>query len=174
MARFRPPCLAFVLWFAVCAAQQQPVTSARQTPASAPVPSATQAPQGLNALQGLKVTDIQIKSEAVEHPEWLLNSLPQKINDPLDKYKVRESVQVLYNTGRFSEIQVEAQHTAPDAVALTFDTRENYFIGSLNSEGSTTRPTDSQLITSSKLVLGELFTDDKVKDGIQHMQRTLQ
>jgi outer membrane protein insertion porin family len=174
LARFRPPCLAFVLWFAVCAAQQQPTISAQQPPASATVPSAIQAPQRLNALQGQKVTDIQIKSEAVEHPEWLLESLPQKINEPLDKYKVRESVQALYNTGRFSEIQVEAQHTGAGAVALTFATRENYFIGSLNSEGSTTRPTDSQLITASKLVLGELFTDEKVQDGIQHMQGTLQ
>ncbi len=174
MARFRPLCLAFVLWFAVCAAQQQPTTPAQQPPASATVPSAIQAPQGLNALEGQKVTDIQIKSEAVERPEWLLESLPQKINEPLDKYKVRESVQALYNTGRFSEIQVEAQHTGAGAVALTFATQENYFIGSLNSEGSTTRPTDSQLITASKLVLGELFTDEKVQDGIQHMQRTLQ
>lgn len=174
MARFRPPCLAFVFWFAVCAAQQQPTTPAQQPPASVIAPSVIQAPQGLNALQGQKVTEIEIKSEAVEHPEWLLASLPQKINEPLDKYKVRESVQVLYNTGRFSEIQVEAQHTAPDAVALTFAAAENFFIGSLNSEGSTTRPTDSQLITSSKLVLGELFTDEKVQEGIQHMQRTLQ
>jgi outer membrane protein insertion porin family len=174
LARFRPPCLAFVLWFAVCAAQQQPSTSVQQLANSAPVQAATHVPQGLNALQGLKVTGIQIKSEAVEHPEWLVQNLPQKINQPLDKYRVRESVQALYDTGRFSEIQVEAQHTGPQAVALTFATRENYFIGSLNSEGSTTRPTDSQLITSSKLVLGELFTDEKVQDGIQHMQRTLQ
>ncbi|HET9791129.1 MAG TPA: POTRA domain-containing protein, partial [Candidatus Angelobacter sp.] len=174
MARFRPPCLAFVLWFAVCAAQQQPSTSAQQSPNSAPIQSATHAPQGLNALQGLKVTDIQIKSEAVEHPEWLVQNLPQKINETLDKYKVRESVQALYDTGRFSEIQVEAHHNGPTAVALTFTTQENYFIGSLNSEGSTTRPTDSQLVTASKLVLGEMFTDEKVQDGIQHMQRTLQ
>ena len=174
MARFRPPCLAFVFWFAVCAAQQQPTTPAQQPRASVIAPSVIQAPQGLNALQGQKVTEIEIKSEAVEHPEWLLASLPQKVNEPLDKYKVRESVQVLYNTGRFSEIQVEARHTGPDAVTLTFAAGENYFIGSLNSEGSTTRPTDSQLITSSKLVLGELFTDEKVQEGIQHMQRTLQ
>lgn len=167
MPRFRPLCLAFVLWFAVCAAQQPATSPSPETPGSA------LADQGLNSLQGLQVSSITVKSEAVEHPEWLVETLPQKINQPLDKYKVRDSVQVLYNTGRFAEIQVEAARTAKDEVALTFAARENYFIGSIRSEGSTSRPTDSQLVNSSKLVLGELFTEDKVREGMDHMQLTL-
>ncbi|MGE5324846.1 MAG: POTRA domain-containing protein, partial [Actinomycetota bacterium] len=122
----------------------------------------------------MKVSSITVKSESVEHPEWLVETLPQKVNQPLDKYKVRESVQALYDTGRFAEIQVEAARTAPHEVALTFAARENYFIGSIRSEGSTSRPTDSQLVNASKLVLGELFTEEKVREGMAHMQLTLQ
>jgi outer membrane protein assembly factor BamA len=161
-----------VLWFAVCAAQQPTATS--QAPAPVSTANDVSKGAGLNGLQGLTVSSMQIKSEAVEHPEWLLQALPQKVNEPLDKYKVRQSVQVLYNTGRFAEIEVEAEHSDGRQVSLVFSTRDNYFIGSLRAEGSESRPTDSQLVNSSKLVLGELLTDEKVQEGVQHMQRTLQ
>lgn len=176
MPRFRPACLAFVLWLGVCTAQQPPAAPEPTPPAvSTPSPAnAVQPIEGLNSLQGLKVTAIHIQSPAVEHPDWLLASLPQKVGEPLDKYKVRRSVQVLYDTGRFAEIQVEAERGPQGSVALTFAAGENYFIGSLRSEGSASRPTDSQLVNASKLTLGELFTEDKVQTGIQHMQRTLQ
>ena len=117
---------------------------------------------------------IQINSPSVEKPESLLPILPQKVNEPLDKHKVRESVQVLYNTGRFAEIQVEAQRTAHGEVILIFDARENYFFGSILAEGLQSHPTDSQLINASKLNLGEQYTEEKIDNGIQGMQRTLQ
>ncbi len=128
----------------------------------------------LNSLQGLTVSHIEIKSPAVEHSDWLEPLLPQKSHQPLDKYKVRQSVQVLYNTGRFSEIQVEAQKTPQNEVVLTFSARENYFFGSLRVEGSPSPPSDNQLINSSKIALGEQFEDEKIDAGIQGMQRTLQ
>ena len=129
---------------------------------------------GLNSLQGLKVSLIQISSQSVDNPENLLPLLPQKVNEPLDKYKVRQSVQVLYNTGRFAEIQVEAQRNQQGEVVLTFGGRENYFFGSLLVEGSAAYPSDNQLMNSSKLNLGEQFTEEKVKAGIAGMQRTLE
>src|SRR5262249_53347258 len=109
-------------------------------------PPAPALPGGLNSLQGLRVAGIQINSPAVHNPEVLISLLPQKANEPLDRNKVRQSVQALYNTGRFAEIQVEAQRTPKGEVVLVFDARENYFFGSLLAEGSPGRPSDSQLI----------------------------
>jgi outer membrane protein insertion porin family len=159
-------------------AQSQASQSQSDVPASGASPTST-APtlllsSGLNSLQGLKVAMIQINSPAVENPESLLPILPQKINEPLDKNKIRQSVQALYNTGRFSEIQVEAQRNPSGEVVLTFDARENYFFGSILAEGSPAHPSDSQLVNSSKLNLGEQYTEDKINAGIQGMQRTLQ
>jgi outer membrane protein insertion porin family len=119
------------------------------------------------------VSLIRINSPAVDRPDHLLPLLPQKANEPLDKYKVRQSVQVLYNTGRFAEIQVEAQRTPKGEVVLVFDARENYFFGSLLVEGAPARPSDTQLINASKLNLGEQFTEDKIQAGIDGMLRTL-
>lgn len=120
------------------------------------------------------VSRIEVNSPAVEHSDWLEPLLPQKSHQPLDKYKVRQSVQALYNTGRFSEIQVEAQKTPQNEVVLTFSARENYFFGSLRVEGSPSPPSDNQLINSSKIALGEQFDEEKIDAGIQGMQRTLQ
>jgi outer membrane protein assembly complex protein YaeT len=127
----------------------------------------------LNSLQGLKVALIEINSFAVENPETLLTILPQKVGEPLDKYRVRQSVQVLYNTGRFAEIQVEAQRKPGGEVVLVFGTRENFFFGSILAEGSPAHPSDSQLVNASKLNLGEQFSEEKTNAGIQGMQRTL-
>ena len=136
--------------------------------------AATSTAANFNNLQGLTVAHIEINSPAVEHSEWLEPLLPQKAHQPFDKYKVRQSVQALYNTGRFSEIQVEAQRTPQGEVVLTFSARENYFFGSLRVEGAPSPPSNNQLINASKIALGEQFADEKIDLGIQGMQRALQ
>ncbi|HET8891769.1 MAG TPA: POTRA domain-containing protein [Candidatus Angelobacter sp.] len=203
MPRYRSVCLTIVLCLGVCCAQEtgpatdqspasktqatQPLTPSSQAPTAqpdspspTPTPSVASAPAdlstsaGLNSLQGLKVASIQINSPGVEDTGSLLFILPQKVNEPLDKYKVKQSVQALYNTGRFAEIQVEAQRSSGGEIVLIFDGRENYFFGSILAEGSAARPTDSQLVNASKLNLGEQFTEEKIRAGIEGMQRTLQ
>lgn len=155
-------------------ATKQTVTATPSPIPSPPTPTSVPLSGGLNSLQGLKVALIQINSPAVDNPETLLPILPQKVNEPLDKYKVRRSVQVLYNTGRFAEIQVEAQRNPSGEVVLVFDARENYFFGSILAEGSPAHPSDSQLVNASKLNLGEQFSEEKANAGVQGMQRTLQ
>jgi len=131
-------------------------------------------PSSLNDLEGAIVADIQIKSPAIEHPDWLIPLIRQQANQPLDKYKVRESVQALYNTGRFSSIQIEAQRNPKGEIVLIFNARENYFFGSIGVADAPNPPTATQLVDASKLRLGEPFTEDKIKAGIEGMQRVLQ
>lgn len=131
-------------------------------------------PTSINSLEGIKVVAVHISGPSLEHPEWLEPLVSQKANEPLDKYKVRASVQALYNTGRFASIQVEAERNAEGAVSVTFAVRENYFFGSISSTGAPSQPSDSQLVSASKLSLGEQFDDAKVKSAIEGMQRALQ
>ncbi|HET9840282.1 MAG TPA: POTRA domain-containing protein [Candidatus Angelobacter sp.] len=172
---FRAVCLALLLRAGVCVAQESGAAPQQpSTPGPVSTPTAdSSVSAGLNSLQGLKVALIQINSPGVDRPDHLLPLLPQKINEPLDKYKVRQSVQVLYNTGRFAEIQVEAQRNPQGEVLLVFDGRENFFFGSLLVEGAPARPSDTQLINASKLNLGEQYTEEKIKAGIDGMLRTL-
>ena len=122
----------------------------------------------------MKVSGIQVKCLALDHPERLQSLILQKVNEPLDKYKVRESVQALYNTGRFAGIQVEAQRQAGGDVALLFDAKENYFFGSISVVGAPNPPTGTQLVGASKLALGEQLTSGKLEAAIQGMTRVLQ
>jgi outer membrane protein assembly complex protein YaeT len=131
-------------------------------------------PGNLNRLQGMMVTGIEITGPSVEHPEWLQPLLVQKVNEPLDKYKVRESVEALYRTGRFASIQVEARRGSPGAITLIFSTQENFFFGSILSQGGPSRPSDSQLVNASRLALGEKYTQPKIETGQSGMQRALQ
>lgn len=200
LPRCRSVCLMVVLCLSVCHAQSQEISAPQSTqeatpspqskatpipngqtvpspePASSPTSatSGVQLSSGLNSLQGLKVAKIQLNGPGIDDVESLLTILPQKVNEPLDRYKVRQSVQALYNTGRFAEIQVEAQRNPTGEVELAFDARENYFFGSILAEGSPVHPTDSQLVNASKLNLGEQYTDEKIAAGIEGMQRTLQ
>src|SRR5258708_9594430 len=110
-----------------------PVPNGQVVPSPSPASSTASAPaglqrsSGLNSLQGLKVAMIQVNGPGINDAESLLTILPQKVNEPLDRYKVRQSVQALYNTGRFAEIQVEAQRNPAGEIVLAFDARENYF-----------------------------------------------
>ena len=146
--------------------------SSPSTSSSSPSPAAD--PSSLNSLQGAKVASIRVSSEGIEHPEWLQPLIVQKLNEPLDKYKVRESVQALYNTGRFVSIQVEAQQTQNGEVVLTFDARENFFFGSILVEGAPDTPSANQLVNAGKLNLGERFTQQKITAAMEGMQRILQ
>jgi outer membrane protein insertion porin family len=164
LRRFHPACLTWALFLVLCSTQS---AIADQQP------SGPRIPEGLNSLQGAMVASVEIAGPSVEHPEWLEPLLLQKPNQPLDKYKVRQSVQALFNTGRFADIKVEARRNSNGDIDLVFATRESYFFGSILVEGSPSRPSDTQLVSAGRLTLGEQFTEDKVKTAIEGMQRVL-
>jgi len=98
LPRFAPVYLAFVVCAGVCAGQQAGPDSCSPSPfPQSPAANVGDAPipGGLNGLQGAKVTQIQVSSPGIEQLEKLLPLLSQKANEPLDKYKVRQSVQAL-------------------------------------------------------------------------------
>ena len=172
--RFRPVCLAFLLGACVpgwqAFGQQTPVA---QAPGPA-VPNGSEiSASGLNRLQGTRVAEIRINSEAIQNRDWLQPLIEQKINEPLDKYKVRKSVQALYDTGRFAEIQVDAERNPQGDVVLIFQAKENYFFGSLLVEGAPDPPGVNALLNASKLNLGEQFEPEKITAAIEGMQHVL-
>jgi outer membrane protein insertion porin family len=169
-------CLRYLLLLGVLAAPKEYAAGAQQAalPAKPDQSSEQELPGNLNSLQGMVVSSIEITGPSVEHPEWLEPLLVQKVNQPLDKYKVRESVEALYKTGRFASIQVQARRSGPGAITLIFSTQENFFFGAILAQGSPSRPSDSQLVNASRLALGEKFVQTKIDTGQSGMQRALQ
>jgi outer membrane protein assembly factor BamA len=97
----------------------------------------------------------------------------QPVNAPINRASIRRSLQALFATGRFSDLQVEAERTPQNDLTLVFVARENYFVGAVTVDGISRRPTPNQLVIAGKLQLGELYAPEKIEQAAKNMQATL-
>jgi outer membrane protein assembly complex protein YaeT len=125
-------------------------------------------------LEGWRVHDIQFRGIQNADSDELRNVLPLKIGDLLDRDKVRDSIRILYATGRFADIQVEAERAQQHDVNLVFVASPNFFVSEVLVDGAPARPSASQIVNASKLQLGELFTEDKLQRARERIRSLLQ
>lgn len=112
----------------------------------------------MSSYEGLTVQAINFPDLPPTSARRLLDLLPQKAGAPLERERVRQSIQALHATGRFADIQVEAERTAGNQVVLSLLTRPNFFVGEISVEGAPDPPAANQIVNATKLQLGELFT----------------
>jgi outer membrane protein insertion porin family len=147
------------------------VEPAQQPAAPAPVSPLFK----ISSYQGLIVRSIHFTSRDNKLPQDRLDSLvQQKIGKPLDRELLRQSVEAIYETGRFADIQVRAERTADDEVELTFLVVPNYFVGDVTVDGAPDRPSANQIVNASKFQLGELFTQEKMDRALNNIRQLLQ
>ena len=125
------------------------------------------------AYEGRIVQSIQLPGVPDRDRQHLLQLLPQKAGEPLDRDKVRESIRALFATGRFADIQAEIVPSGNDVV-LTFSTSLNFFIGAIDVEGAPGRPSTNQIINASKFELGELHSLDRLDRALQNVRQLMQ
>ncbi len=125
--------------------------------------------------EGEMVREIQFRGIAGTNPEMLRGLSLVKAGEPLDRDALRETIRVLYTTGRFSSLHVEASPAAGGGIALTFVTTENYFNGDVTIDGlnKKTPPKAHQLIYAAKLDLGDLFSEDNISRAIERMNKVM-
>jgi outer membrane protein assembly complex protein YaeT len=99
--------------------------------------------------------------------------VPQKAGQPLDRDQVRDSIRVLFSTGRFADIQAEVTVSGTDVI-LTFTTSLNFFVGAIDVEGAPGHPSYNQIVNASKLQFGELHTLDKLTRSLQNIRQLMQ
>ncbi len=137
-----------------------------------PTPPAEPSP--LNKYLGKTVTDIEFRGVSGTDVGVLRTLLQQKTNQPLDKDKLRASLQGLYATGRFAALDVEADPN-PKGVTLLFVVTENYFNGAITVDGTPqkTSPKPNQLIAATQLDLGGVFTEENVVRSLERMKKVM-
>ena len=146
-------------------AQQVPAASsqnpgpASQTVAQSPNPAFG----SIASFLGLTVREIRFPMVADREKEHLRDLVPQKAGQPLNRDLLRDSLKILYETGLFADVQVAAEKTPDNQVILTFSTVNNYFVGSVTADGEPGRPSANQLVSATKLQLGEVYTPDKLE-----------
>jgi len=119
------------------------------------------------------VQSIQLPGVAERDRDHLLQLLPQKSGEPLNRDTIRDSIRELYATGRFADIQAEVVPSG-DGVVLTFATSANFFVGAVNVEGGPSRPTPNQIVNAAKFQLGELYTHDKLDRALENVRQLMQ
>jgi len=134
-----------------------------------PLPS----PAGISGYEGKLVQSIEIPGVAERDREHILQLLAQKVGEPLDRGRVRDSIRALYATGRFADIQAEVSPLG-QGVALTFATSANFFVGAVRVEGAPAHPTANQIGNASKMQLGELYTQEKLQRALENVRQLMQ
>jgi outer membrane protein insertion porin family len=125
----------------------------------------------MSAYIGSTVKSVELPG--VADAPHLLDMLPQKVGQPLDRDQVRESIRVLFSTGRFADIQAEVSPSGPDVV-LAFTTSLNYFVGGVDVDGAPGHPSYNQIVNASKFQLGELHTLDNLDRALQNIRQLMQ
>ena len=131
-------------------------------------------PTTLNKYDGLLVRAIDFRGIEGTNPEMLRQLLVQKVGEPLDRETIRASLRTLYATGRFASLQVEAESNQNE-VSLVFVAKENYFNGAVSVDGTPakTNPKAHQLVESSKLDLGDTFSQENVDRSVERMLKVM-
>lgn len=129
---------------------------------------------GIASYEGLIVQKIDFPDLPSANTTRLTGLIPQKTGAPLERDAIRESIQALYATGRFADIQAEAERTSDGRVELTFRMRANFFVGEIFSVGEPNPPAANQVVNASKLQLGELFTREKMERALGSIQQLME
>ncbi len=125
--------------------------------------------------EGLPVRNIQFnpRSQPLEAEE-LHQILPLRMNEPLRMSTVRDSIERLFATGRYSDVQVDAEPYR-DGVAIVFITAASWFVGNVSAVGDISSPPSAgQLENSSGLNLGQPYTDDLIVRAVDNQRRLLE
>jgi outer membrane protein insertion porin family len=124
--------------------------------------------------QGLNVAEILFPAiSSAAGQQRLRDLLPQKQGRPLDRDAIRQSIHVLFDTGRFTDIRVEAEPASDNRVVLSFLTTLNYFVSDVRVEGAPARPTAGQIVNAAKLPLGSPFSSERMETALTNIKDLL-
>ncbi|MBS1856770.1 MAG: BamA/TamA family outer membrane protein [Acidobacteria bacterium] len=132
-------------------------------------------PAQSNAYIGRSVVNIRFDPprQPIEGEE-LFQILPLKRGQPLSMDVVRESIARLFATGRYADIQVDAE-PYNQGVIVTFRTRNSWFVGNVSAGGKVNDPpTAGQLVNASRLELGTAYSDASLDQAVNSQRRLLE
>ena len=104
----------------------------------------------------------------------LFDILPLKRDQPLRMSVVRASVERLFATGRYRDIQVDAEPYT-GGVIIKFITANSWFIGNVSVSGKVVDPPNrGQLSNASRLDLGQPYIENNLATAVSSQRRLLE
>ncbi len=130
--------------------------------------------QDAQTFEGRRIARIEFEPRFQPLPEQeLARLLPFQVGSALRASDIRDAIQKLYSTGRYSDIQIEGAAEEPDAVVVTIHTQRTYFVSGVSFDGVAEPPTKGQLFTATKLELGKEFNEAQLQQATQNIQERL-
>lgn len=128
---------------------------------------------GSEAFEGRMIAriDFSPSDQPLPRPE-LDRLLPLHVSSPLRQIDVRQALQKLFDTGRFSDVSIDAVLLG-DGVALRISTELAYFVGGVSFDGVSDPPNRNQLLTATKLELGTPFVESQMSQAVGNLQERL-
>jgi outer membrane protein insertion porin family len=129
--------------------------------------------------EGRTIVTIQfVPPEQPLDPSELHEILPLKQKQPLRMADVRAAIERLWTTGRYTDIQVDAEphsQNGTEGVIVRIITKNSWFIGNIAVTGDVPIPPNrGQIENASRLELGLPFGDDKIGQALSGQKRLLE
>ena len=119
--------------------------------------------------EGQTVAFIEFRPVGQPYSRVVLDELlAVKPGKALTRADVRASIQKLYVTGRFIDIQVEAEDSA-QGLKLIIATQPAFFVSQVSVIGTKEPPNEGQLAGAAKLPLGAEFVDNDAETAVENM-----
>jgi len=146
-----------------------------QSVAGVPPASAVPQPSGMDALEGLPVVQITFEPTAQPLEQSVVNDLiPFHVGQPFHARQTDGAIEKLYATGRYEDIQIDAEPQAPAGVALRFITKNSWFFGHVDIQGEVSEPPNvGQIVSVAGLALGQPFDAAQVSSGEEKVRQLL-
>ncbi|HTV65046.1 MAG TPA: outer membrane protein assembly factor BamA [Bryocella sp.] len=168
----RTPITSWLCNLAIGLTLLAPVANAQLPSGATPAASPS---ESLSKYEGKTVSAIRFRGIIGADSNLLRSLIVQKTGQPLDREKLRASLDALYATGRFATLDAEAEPGPDNTLSLVFVVTENYFNGAVSVDGAPQKgnPKPHQLIAASQLDLGDLFSEEKVVTSIDRMKKIM-
>lgn len=124
--------------------------------------------------KGLTVEKIEFEGVTFDKEDTLPNELNQKVGQPLDPEKMRQSLRRLFDSGRYRDIEVRGVRNG-DQVTLIFTGRPRYYVGRVAIVGIKNNDRLTSLLQyATKLNPGTALMQGAVASGTEGIEQTLE
>ncbi|MGP8243994.1 MAG: POTRA domain-containing protein [Bryobacteraceae bacterium] len=136
---------------------------------------AVQATAQIAAFEGKRIAAIQfVPEEQPLEASDIHRILPLKSGEPLTAESVDASIDRLFATGCYADIQVDAEAQG-DEVIVRFLTRQSWFTGHVFVTGAVSSPPNAvELTNAAQLDLGQPYTAKNLDSALENQRRLLE
>lgn len=137
-----------------------------------PFPIYSQIPAD-SSFEGKEITGIVFEPSAQPYSDAYLDGiLPIKVGTPFHAKQLPGAIQSLFSTGRYADIAVDGTGFN-GGVRLRFVTKRAYFVGNVQVIGVKEPPNRGQLVSATKLILGQPFRESDQRAAVEALHALL-